>query len=91
MLLLMGVHIKTIRRFSPRPLIHRVAGLFLLEHTMKSILAKLHAAYVDVAFAAKAADITPAQAIAITIFGAVAVCLPTAFFWALGTLWKATH
>lgn len=58
---------------------------------MKSILAKIHAIYADVAFAAKAHDITPAQALAITIFGAVAVCLPTAFFWALGTLWKATH
>lgn len=58
---------------------------------MKKILAKLHAAYVDVAFAAKAADITPAQAILITVFGAIAVCLPTAFFWALGTLWKSTH
>lgn len=58
---------------------------------MKSILSKLHAAYVDVMFAAKAADITPAQAILVTVFGAIAVCLPTAFFWALGTLWKATH
>lgn len=58
---------------------------------MKSILRRIHAAYVDVAFAAKAADITPAQAILIPIFGAIAVCLPTAFFWALGTLWKATH
>ena len=58
---------------------------------MKSILSKLHAVWADVAFAAKAHDITPAQALAITIFGAIAVCLPTAFFWALGTLWKATH
>ena len=58
---------------------------------MKSILRKLHAAYVDVMFAAKAHDITPAQAIVITILGAVAVCLPTVFFWALGTLWKASH
>lgn len=58
---------------------------------MKSILSKLHAVYVDLAFAAKAHDVTPAQAIAWTIFGAFAVCLPTAFFWALGTLWKATH
>ena len=54
---------------------------------MKSILSKIHEIYVDVAFAAKASDITPAQA----IFGAFIVCLPTAFFWALGTLWKATH
>lgn len=58
---------------------------------MKSILAKIHAAYVDLAFATKASDITPAQAIVITVLGAVCVCLPTAFFWALGTLWKATH
>lgn len=58
---------------------------------MKSILRKLHAVYVDLAFAAKAHDITPAQAIVWTVFGAVAVCLPTAFFWVLGTLWKATH
>lgn len=58
---------------------------------MKSILSKLYAIYADVAFAAKATDITPAKALAITIFGAVAVCLPTAFFWAIGTLWKATH
>ena len=58
---------------------------------MKSILSKIHEIYVDVAFAAKASDITPAQAILITVFGAIAVCLPTAFFWALGTLWKSTH
>lgn len=58
---------------------------------MKSILSKLHAAYVDVMFAAKAHDISPSQAIFWTVAGAVIVCLPTAFFWALGTLWKATH
>lgn len=58
---------------------------------MKSILSRLHAVYVDFAFAAKAYDITPAQAILWTVLGAVAVCLPTAFFWVLGTLWKATH
>lgn len=58
---------------------------------MKSILRKLHAAYVDLAFAAKAHDITPTQAIFWTIAGAFAVCLPTAFFYALGLLWKATH
>lgn len=58
---------------------------------MKSILAKLHSAYVDLAFAAKAHDVTPAQAFAWTIFGAVAVCMPTAFFYFLGLLWKATH
>lgn len=58
---------------------------------MKSILAKLHAVYVDIAFAAKASDITPAQAIFWTVAAAFIVCLPTAFFWALGTLWKATH
>lgn len=58
---------------------------------MKSLLAKLRAAYFDVAFAAKAHDIDLTTAILITAFGAVAVCLPTAFFWALGTLWKATH
>ena len=58
---------------------------------MTKLFEKLYAAYVDIAFAAKAHDITPAQALAITIFGAIAVCLPTAFFWALGTLWKATH
>lgn len=58
---------------------------------MKSILAKLHAAYVDLMFAAKAHDITPAQALFWTAAAAFIVCLPTAFFWALGTLWKATH
>lgn len=58
---------------------------------MKSILSKLHAVYVDIAFAAKAHDVTPAQAILWTVFGAICVCLPTAFFWVLGTLWKATH
>lgn len=58
---------------------------------MKSILRKLNAVYVDLAFAAKAHDITPAQAIVWTVFGAVAVCLPTAFFYALGLLYKATH
>ena len=58
---------------------------------MKSILHRIHAAYVDVMFAAKAADITPAQAIFWTVAGAFIVCLPTAFFWVLGTLWKATH
>lgn len=66
-------------------------GFFFLEHTMKSILSKLHAVYVDIAFAAKASDITPAQALFWTVAGAFIVCLPTAFFWALGTLWKATH
>lgn len=58
---------------------------------MKSILRKLHAAYVDVMFVAKAHDITPAQAILWTVLGAFIVCLPTAFFYALGLLWKATH
>ena len=58
---------------------------------MNSIIAKFHAAYVDLAFAAKAHDVTPAQAIAWTIFGAVAVCAPTAFFYGLGLLYKATH
>lgn len=58
---------------------------------MKSILSRLHAVYVDIAFAAKAHDITPAQAIFWTVFGAVVVCLPTAFFYALGLLYKATH
>lgn len=58
---------------------------------MKSILSKLHAVYVDLAFAAKAHDVTPAQAIFWTVAGAVIVCLPTAFFYALGLLWKATH
>lgn len=58
---------------------------------MKSLFQKLHAAYVDVAFAAKAHDISPAKALAITVFGIVAAGMPTAFFWALGTLWKATH
>lgn len=58
---------------------------------MKSILRKVHEIYVDMAFAAKANDITPAQAIIWTICGAFIVCLPTAFFWALGALWKATH
>lgn len=58
---------------------------------MKSILSRLHAAYVDVMFAAKAHDITPAQAILWTVLGAFIVCLPTAFFYALGLLWKATH
>lgn len=58
---------------------------------MKSILSRLHAVYVDFAFAAKAYDITPAQAILWTVLGAFAVCLPTAFFYALGLLWKATH
>ena len=58
---------------------------------MKSILRRIHAAYVDVMFAAKAADITPAQAIFWTVAGAFIVCLPTAFCWVLGTLWKAPH
>lgn len=58
---------------------------------MQSLFQKLHAAYVDVAFAAKAHDISPAKALAITVFGAVAACLPTAFFVVLGTLYKATH
>lgn len=75
---------------SPRPLT-RSRGFFFSEHTMKSILSKLHAAYVDVMFAAKAHDITPAQAFFWTVAAAFIVCLPTAFFWALGTLWKATH
>lgn len=58
---------------------------------MTKLFEKLYAAWVDIAFAAKAHDITPGKALAITVFGAVAACLPTAFFWALGTLWKATH
>lgn len=58
---------------------------------MKSILCRLHAAYVDVMFAAKAHDISPAQAIFWTVAGAVIVCLPTAFFYGLGLLYKATH
>ena len=58
---------------------------------MKSILSKIHEIYVDVAFAAKASDITPAQAIFWTVAGAFIVCIPTAFFYALGLLWKATH
>ena len=58
---------------------------------MTKLTEKLYAAYVDIAFAAKAYDISPAKALSFTIFGAFAVCLPTAFFWALGTLWKATH
>lgn len=58
---------------------------------MTKLTEKLYAAYVDIAFAAKARDITPAKALAITVFGIVAAGMPTAFFWALGTLWKATH
>ena len=58
---------------------------------MKPLFSKLHAAWVDIAFAAKAHDISPAKAIFWTIAGAFIVCLPTAFFWVLGTLWKATH
>lgn len=58
---------------------------------MTKLFEKLHAAYVDFAFAAKAHDITPGKALAFTVFGIVAAGMPTAFFWALGTLWKATH
>lgn len=58
---------------------------------MTKIFEKLYAVYVDVAFAAKAHDITPGKALAITVFGAVAACLPTAFFVVLGTLYQATH
>ena len=58
---------------------------------MTKLTEKLYAAYFDIAFAAKARDITPAKALAITVFGAVAACLPTAFFVVLGTLYKATH
>ncbi len=58
---------------------------------MTKLFEKLYAVYVDVAFAAKAHDITPGKAIAITVFGALAACLPTAFFVVLGTLFKATH
>ena len=58
---------------------------------MTKLSEKLYAAYVDIAFAAKACDITPAKALAFTVFGAVAACLPTAFFVVLGTLYKATH
>lgn len=56
-----------------------------------SILRKILEIYTDVAFAAKATDITPVQAIVLTICGAFIVCLPTAVCWALGALWKATH
>lgn len=59
--------------------------------TMKPLFSKLHAAWVDIAFAAKAHDISPAKALSFTVFGVVAAGMPTAFFWALGTLWKATH
>lgn len=58
---------------------------------MTKLTEKLYAAYVDIAFAAKAHDISPAKALAFTVFGIVAAGMPTAFFWALGTLWKATH
>lgn len=58
---------------------------------MTKLFEKLYAAWVDFAFAAKAHDITPGKALAITVFGAVAACLPTAFFVVLGTLYKATH
>lgn len=58
---------------------------------MTKLSEKLYAAYVDIAFAAKAHDISLAKALAITVFGAVAACLPTAFFVVLGTLYKATH
>lgn len=58
---------------------------------MTKLSEKLYAAYVDIAFAAKARDISPAKALAFTVFGAVAACLPTAFFVVLGTLYKATH
>lgn len=58
---------------------------------MKTILRKIHEIYVDVAFAAKASDISPAQAVFWTVAGAFIVCLPTAFFYCLGLLWKATH
>lgn len=58
---------------------------------MTKLTEKLYAAYVNIAFAAKACDITPAKALAFTVFGAVAACLPTAFFVVLGTLYKATH
>lgn len=58
---------------------------------MTKLFEKLYAVYVDVAFAAKAHDITPGKALAITVFGAVGACLPTAFFVVLGTLYKATH
>lgn len=58
---------------------------------MTKLFEKLYAVYVDVAFAAKAHDITPGKALAITVFGAVAACLPTAFFVVLGTLYQATH
>lgn len=58
---------------------------------MTKLFEKLHAAYVDFAFAAKAHDITPGKALAITVLGAVAACLPTAFFVVLGTLYQAAH
>lgn len=58
---------------------------------MTKLTEKLYAAYADIAFAAKAHDISPSKALAITVFGAVAACLPTAFFVVLGTLYKATH
>lgn len=58
---------------------------------MTKLSEKLYAAYVDVAFAAKAHDITPTKALAITVFGAVAAGMPTVFFVVLGTLYKATH
>ena len=58
---------------------------------MKPLFSKLYAAWVDIAFAAKAHDISPAKALAITVFGAVAACLPTAFFVVLGTIYKATN
>lgn len=58
---------------------------------MTKLFEKLYAVYVDVAFAAKAHDITPGKALAITVFGAVAACLPTAFFVVLGSLYQATH
>lgn len=58
---------------------------------MTKLFEKLYAAWVDIAFAAKAHDITPGKALAITVFGAVAACLPTAFFVVLGTIYKATN
>lgn len=58
---------------------------------MTKLFEKLYAAWVDIAFAAKAHDISPAKALAFTVFGIVAACLPTAFFVVLGTIYKATN
>ena len=58
---------------------------------MTKLTEKLYAAYVDIVFAAKAHDITPGKALAITVFGAVAACLPAAFIVVLGSLYQSTH